>query len=234
MPDWLYKYFGDVIQPLISKKLGRSLDKPTIFSETRGHGCVSSSFWVYPSEATILLHNHHFDPTILYHPQVFLWLPHFFIKKLHCPSCKHSVLEKNSALFPRRIVDVDHCFYIVSWAYYCQNGCKSYFHGWSQSLIKSLPAWLQLTFPAVLSYRSGLSHNVVSQLRVGNQHKMGPTGSHSLLLEMHTLHFNRLQAQYLEAVFKQICGHQNPDSSSGQQNLHNYIANQFPIVLPRS
>jgi hypothetical protein len=69
MPDWLYKYFGDVIQPLISKKSGRSLDKPTIFSETRGHGCVSSSFWVYPSEATILLHNHRFDPTILYHPR---------------------------------------------------------------------------------------------------------------------------------------------------------------------
>jgi len=66
----------------------------------------------------------------------------------------------------------------------------------------------------------------VSQLRVGNQHKMGPTGSHSLLLEMHTCVSNRLQAQYLEAVFEQIRGHQTSDSSS--QNIHNYIANQFP------
>jgi hypothetical protein len=114
-----HKYFGDVIQPLISKKSGRSLEKSTIFSETWGHACILSSFWVYLSEATILLHNHHFYPTILYHPQVFLWLPHFFVEKLHCPSCKCSVLEKN-ALVPHRIVNMDHCFYIISWAYYCQ------------------------------------------------------------------------------------------------------------------
>ena len=57
---------------------------------------------------------------------------------------------------------------------------------------------------------------------------MGPTGSHSLLLEMHTLRFNRLQTQYLEAVFEQIRGHQTSDSSSQQQNLHSYIADQFP------
>ena len=113
MPDWLYKYFGDVIQPLISKKSGRSLQKPAIFSDIRGHACISSSFWVYPSEATILLHNHHFDPTILYCPRVFLWLPHFFVEKLHCPSCKHSVLEKNGALVPRRIVDIDHFLYRI-------------------------------------------------------------------------------------------------------------------------
>jgi len=57
---------------------------------------------------------------------------------------------------------------------------------------------------------------------------MGSTGSQSLLLEMHTLCFNRLQTQYLEAVFEQIHGHQTSDSSSQQQNLHSYIANQFP------
>ena len=57
---------------------------------------------------------------------------------------------------------------------------------------------------------------------------MGPTGSRSLLLEMHTLRFNRLQAQYLEAVFEQIRGHQTSDSSSQPQSIHNYIASQFP------
>jgi hypothetical protein len=46
----------------------------------------------------------------------------------------------------------------------------------------------------------------MSQLHVGNQHKMGPTGVHSLLLEMHTLHFNILQAQYAEALFEQVRG----------------------------
>ena len=73
-------------------------------------------------------------------------------------------------------------------------------------MLDSLPPWLHLSFPAILSHKSGLSQNVMSQLRVGNQHKMGPTGVHSLLLEMHTLHFNILQAQYAEALFEQVCG----------------------------
>jgi hypothetical protein len=70
--------------------------------------------------------------------------------------------------------------------------------------LNSLPAWLHLSFPAVLSRKSGLSRNVISQLRVGNQHKMGPTGVRSLLLEMHTMRFNILQVQYMEALFEQV------------------------------
>jgi hypothetical protein len=46
----------------------------------------------------------------------------------------------------------------------------------------------------------------MSQLHVGNQHKIGPTGVHSFLLEIHTLHFNILQAQYAETLFEQVCG----------------------------
>jgi hypothetical protein len=42
------------------------------------------------------------------------------------------------------------------------------------------------------------------------------------------MRFNRLQAQYLEAIFEQIRGHQTSNSSSQHQNLHNYIADQFP------
>jgi len=56
MPDWLYKFFGDVIQ-LLSQESGRSLEQPATISETQGHACISSSFWVYLSEATIQLHN---------------------------------------------------------------------------------------------------------------------------------------------------------------------------------
>jgi len=200
MPDWLYKYFGDVIQPLILTKDGSKLAKPAIFGAKT---YAPASFWVHTPEPAFSLSRHHFDPSILYRPRVFLWLPHFFVDALRCPSCR-KVLEKNGALAPRRIIDVDHSYYIVTWAYYCHNGCKSHFHGWSQSLLNSLPAWICLSFPAVLSRKSGLSCNVISQLRVGNQHKMGPTGVRSLLLEMHTMRFNILQAQYMEALFEQV------------------------------
>ena len=222
MPEWLYKYFGDVIQPLILTKDGSKLAKPATF-DTKTY--VAASFWVQTPEPVFLLSRHHFDPSILYRPRVFLWLPHFFVDTLRCPSCR-KVLEKNGALAPRRIVDIDHSFYIVSWAYYCRNGCKSHFHGWSQSLLNSLPAWLHLSFPAVLSRKSGLSRNVISQLRVGNQHKMGPTGVRSLLLEMHTMRFNILQVQYMEALFEQVRGQQTADVDVLEQNMHMYLVHQ--------
>ena len=204
MPDWLYKYFGDVIGPLILKKTGRNLAKPGVFADTRPYS--PASFWIYPPEPAISLSLHRFDPPIFYRPRVFLWLPHFFVTTLCCPHCSKP-LEKNGALSPRRIIDVEDAFYIVAWAYYCRNGCKSHFHGWSRTLLDSLPAWLHLSFPATLSRKSGLSRNVMSQLRVGNQHKMGPTGVRSQLFEMHTLHFNILQAQYVEALFEQVRCH---------------------------
>ena len=52
---------------------------------------------------------------------------------------------KNGALVPHHVIDIDHSFYIVTWADYCQNGCKSHFHGWSQLLLNSLPALLCLS-----------------------------------------------------------------------------------------
>ena len=73
----------------------------------------------------------------------------------------------------------------------------------SQAILTSLPLYLQLAFPAVLSQKGGLLCNVLTQLQVSNQHKMGPQGVHSLLLEMHTLCYSRLLLQYLEAIFEQ-------------------------------
>jgi hypothetical protein len=224
MPTWLYVYFRDVIQPLILQKSGRSLSKPAVFSNTKAY--IPASFWIYPPEAAITLYLHRFDPPALYCPRVFLWLPHFFVKSLRCPNCT-SILEKNGALSPRRITDVEDSFYIVTWAYYCRKGCKSHFHGWSRKLLDSLPPWLRLSFPAILSHKGGLSRNVMSQLRVGNQHKMGPTGVRSLLLEMHTLHFNILQAQYAEALFEQVRG-RAADAENVQSNLHAYLVEHVP------
>ena len=224
MPDWLYKYFRDTIGPVIKQKDGRSLAAPPSFTD-RLH--ASSSFWIHPPEPAIILSHHRFDPPVLYRPRVFLWLPHFFVSTLLCPSCRKP-LEKNGALAPHRVTDVDDAFYIITWGYYCRKGCQSYFHGWSKRLLESLPAYLRLAFPAILSRKGGLSRNVISQLRVGNQHKMGPSGVRSLLFEMHTLRFNILQAQYVEAVFDVVRGHQLADSGSTQSSLHSYMSTHFP------
>jgi hypothetical protein len=215
MPDWLYHYFGETVRPLIHSRNGRHLVKPPLFTESRNY--APASFWIYPPEPVIMLSSHKFDPQTLYCPRIFLWLPHFYVTELRCLKCS-GLLEKNGALAPHQITDVEDNFYIVTWAYYCQKGCWSHFHGWSEKLLSTLPAYIRLAFPAILSYNGGLSHQVITQLQVGNQHKMGPNGVHALLCEMHTLHFNVLHAQYLEALFDLVHGHQAADMI--QTTLH--------------
>ena len=78
MPNWLYAYFRDTIEPMIKKKNGRSLVQPPSFTDAKSH--APSSFWIYPPEPALVLRRQKFDPTILYLPRVFLWLPHFLVK----------------------------------------------------------------------------------------------------------------------------------------------------------
>ncbi|KAJ7189729.1 hypothetical protein GGX14DRAFT_580474 [Mycena pura] len=221
MANWLYRYFNKTIRPMITQKDNRGrLIRPPTFTGT------SPSFWIHPPEPTFALSQYSFDPITIYRPRIFLWLPHFFVDKLFCPNCGNN-LEKNGALTPRRIVDTDSNFYIVSWAYYCRSGCKGHFHGWSQRLFSSLPRYLQLAFPAILSQKSGVSQNVMNQLRVGNQHKMGPSGVRSLLLESHTLRFGLLQAQYLEAVFEMVRGRQIDLTGQLQSKLDAFLTEKI-------
>jgi len=227
MPDWLYTYFGEVIKPLITAKEDRRLSMPPTFAARDTVAQSSPSFWIHPPEPAILLSRRQFGPTALYRPRIFLWLPHFLVEKLYCPKCKTNVLEKNGALPPRRIFDMQDCFYLIAWGYYCRKGCQLHFTGWGHAILESLPPYLRLAFPAILSYRSGLSHNVMAQLRVGNQHKMGPSGIHSLLTEMHTLHFNRLHLQYLEAIFE-VISQREANGKDSQETLHAYISTKFP------
>jgi hypothetical protein len=229
MPDWLYRYFGETIKPLITAKDAndsRRLAPPLSFTEDKPH--APATMWIHPPDAVFHLSrtSTQLDPTTLYRPLVFLWLPHFFVAQLHCPNCKTGVLQKNGALCPRRIVDVHDNFYLVSWAYYCRDGCRHHYAGWSTEILESLPHYLRLAFPAILSYKGGLSRNVMIQLRVGNQHKMGPRGMRALLIEMHTMRFNVLQLQYLEAVFERISGQELGGAT--QSTLHSFMSATTP------
>lgn len=222
MPGWLYKFFGETISPLIHRKEGQRYAKPDIFSESTTP-YSPSSFWVRPPEPVVSLSLHIFDPPMLYQPRVFLWLPHFFVTALRCPNCINGILEKNGAVTPRRITDDDDCYYIVTWRYYCRKGCKSTFHGWNKRILNSLPPYLRLAFPAVLSRKGGVSKSVITQLRISNQHKMGPSGVRALLFERHTLRFNTLQLQYAESIFELVRGHQMEVNRS-QTTLHSYFS----------
>jgi hypothetical protein len=225
MPRWLYRFFIDAVGPLIFSKEGRNLARPPFFSDQQH---VLGSLWMHPPEPIMSLHRHRFKPELLYRPRIFFWLPHFFVDIMHCPNCRTGVLEKNGACPPRRIIDVESLFWIVTWSYYCRNGCQTHFRGWHPAILNSLPPYLRLAFPAILSRKSGLSLGVINQLRVGNQHKMGPSGVRSLLLEMHTRKFNTLYAQYLEAIYEVVRGRQEAQSQNSQATLHSFMPTSFP------
>ena len=57
---------------------------------------------------------------------------------------------------------------------------------------------------------------------------MGPSGVHSLLLELHTRRFNVLQAQYLEAVYELVRGYQDRPKEKSQTSLHAYMDVHIP------
>jgi hypothetical protein len=58
---------------------------------------------------------------------------------------------------------------------------------------------------------------------------MGPSGVRSLLLELHTLRFNTLQTQYLEAVFEVVCGQESEaETTTSKNTLHAYLNFQIP------
>ncbi|KAJ2922273.1 hypothetical protein H1R20_g14824, partial [Candolleomyces eurysporus] len=207
MSGWLYKYFGTIIKPILYQKNGKNRAAPQSFDENVLH--APASLWIYPPDPIFSLSRHRFDPTLLFRPRVFLWLPHFHVEELVCPYCKSCKLEKNGPAPPRRIVDFTDHFYIVTWQYYCRSGCRSYV--------------------AVLSLKGGLSREVITTLRVANQHKMGPSGVRALLLENHTLRFNRIQNQYLEAALEVVRGKESMKSQQSiQSTLHSYIGTIIP------
>ena len=72
----------------------------------------------------------------------------------------------------------------------------------------------------------------ITQLHVGNQHKMWPSGVRSLLLEMHTLRFSVLQARYLEAVFE--LAQQSDGSNQMQTSIHAYMKSSVILRLQRT
>ncbi|KAJ3508637.1 hypothetical protein NMY22_g16549 [Coprinellus aureogranulatus] len=222
MSDWLYAFFGSTVKSVLRgrKKTGKFLSRPYSFEGNKTWS--PASMWLHPPDPCFALSKHNFNVTALMRPRIFLWLPHFFVEVV-CPRCSGK-LEKNGPTPPRRIIDIEDHFYIISWQYYCRDGCRSYFSGWSQLLLDSIARYMPLSFPAVLSRKGGVSNQVATLLRVGNQHKMGPAGIRKLLIELHTLRYNRIFLQYQEAALELVMNQETEPDGSEQTTIHAYMA----------
>ncbi|KAG6848519.1 hypothetical protein H0H93_016335 [Arthromyces matolae] len=103
--------------------------------------------------------------------------------------------------YPRRVVDLEECIFIVGYRYVCPNTeCRKTFLSWSPALISALPRSLAVHFTHHLTHRSGLSDRVVSLMRSCFQRGVGPGPFAEMIQTQHIRHYEQLHLQYLETI----------------------------------
>ncbi|KAI9358475.1 hypothetical protein BD770DRAFT_73423 [Pilaira anomala] len=137
----------------------------------------------------------------LYRPRVFLRIPHLLInnglESLRCPrtDCNKKLETKgyNKKPHARRIVNLFSCFYLMSMRYrFSSSKCGASFNAHDSENVEQLPFELQVEFPAVLSYRGGISKKVADLLRPCLQKSVGPERFQKILRELHVLQNGRI------------------------------------------
>ncbi|KAG2206553.1 hypothetical protein INT47_008570 [Mucor saturninus] len=159
----------------------------------------NGTFWAHRKNPYFILDSNNKDQGYLYTPRVFLYLPHYLVRDLTCPTCEAKIGVKgfNKKPIARRIIDLNDCFYLMTTRYKCRKkDVKHTFDGCNPALIRQLPLHLQAEFPVVLSHRSGLSKMLFKLMRPLFQHGIGPHRMSKVLRVMHTEKYDELQLQY--------------------------------------
>ncbi|KAJ7689413.1 hypothetical protein B0H17DRAFT_907426, partial [Mycena rosella] len=141
----------------------------------------------------------------------FLWDPAVLLlpARIACPICGSGLSRCGAVPRPRRVVDLNQCFYIIGWRYHCpdcihpKSGKKTItFRSWDSRIIKKLPRALAAAFPAMLTYRSGISESLFMFMRSCFQSGMGSKQFSDALRVRHLEHYDKLQISYLATLVK--------------------------------
>ncbi|KAJ6473082.1 hypothetical protein C8R45DRAFT_776206, partial [Mycena sanguinolenta] len=180
--------------------------------ENLGHSryYAAGTFWV-PRKATwFSLGGSNVKPTDLFAPDFFLWDPLSLLGKnfrLSCPECAHYLTRGGVVSRPRRVVDIDSCFWLIGYTYACQKtnsgGCGACFRSWDQRILKRLSPSLAGEFPAHLTWCSGLSTRAFGVVRSCFQHGMGAEEVADLFRMQHLRRYDELHLRYLRTKVKQ-------------------------------
>ncbi|KAI7887063.1 uncharacterized protein EV154DRAFT_485029 [Mucor mucedo] len=164
----------------------------------------NGTFWIEPMMTFFALQSKK-EINYLYRPRVFLWIPHLLLNKglgrLRCTknNCNKKLETKgyNKKPHARRIVDMFRC---------CDSKCGASYNAHDPEIIEQLPLELQVEFPAVLSHRGGISKVIADLLRPCIQNSVGPERFQKILRELHVLHHDRIELQYLLSEYKKRNG----------------------------
>ena len=175
-------------------------------------------FWIVPDDPSSVLRQSLAkglvpSPDMFYHTKIFIFDPSIMYPEvpLCCPACHgHDISVKGWVDKPRRIVDVDECYYLFSRRMHCKSKkCNTYFTATDSTALSLLPTFVTAAFPCRLTKRSGVSTQVVQLLNMGADSGMGPQAVWRLLRENHTLKFQTRELLYYNIVKYYL--HSNPN-----------------------
>ncbi|KAJ7220545.1 hypothetical protein GGX14DRAFT_559337 [Mycena pura] len=173
----------------------------------------NGSFWIRGKALRFLLGNKlNLKPEDTFTCDFFLWDPLSILTtsfRLPCPNpdCHgHHLTREGVVDRPRRVVDLDCCFYLIGYSYGCRGagGCGKRFRSWDQRILDRLPPDITAEFPAHLTWRSGLSTRAFGVVRSCFQHGMGSAEVSDLFRMQHLHRYDEMRLQYLRRKFTQM------------------------------
>ncbi|KAG6817426.1 hypothetical protein H0H93_007293, partial [Arthromyces matolae] len=200
LPQWFQELFNHVVSEL-------NADRRGLHGRSRHY--LSQRFWLPRESVWFHLQKQNVKPTDLFVPNFFIWDPHDLVGTtgISCPNCNRALTRDGILNYPRRVVDVDSCFWLVGYVYACRKisgGCGSKFRSWNPKILAKLPRQLAAEFPAYLSWRSGISWRAFGIVRSCIQYGMGTNQIAEMFRMQHVRSYDELRLQYLHTKISRI------------------------------
>jgi len=184
----------------------------------------SGQFWIYPQHPYFAMSKAEkipdgLNPTSLYHPSVFLWLPHLLdTRPITCPNAKcrwhsdqaHPMTIKgwNDDPVARRVVGLDQNYYIMTMRIQCRarsdqpalGGCGKSYNLYDPLVLEQFDSRLVASFPAFLTHRSGIDKTFMTLIRAGMSHRVSASAWSAILRELHVREHDLCELQYLHTI----------------------------------
>ncbi|KAF7323784.1 3'-5' exonuclease domain-containing protein [Mycena kentingensis (nom. inval.)] len=200
-PDW----FMTLLSPILADL------RQALKSRGRSRQYESGTFWIRAKSPWFMLNKANLKPVHTFACDFFVWDPLSILGtsyRLRCPTpgCTHHLTREGVVERPRRVVDLDRCFWLIGYVYGCRavGGCGLRFRSWDPDVMDALPAELASEFPAILTWRSALSKHAFGVVRSCFQHGMGSAQVSDLIRMQHLRRYDELRLLYLQLKLKEM------------------------------
>ena len=189
----------------------------------------NGSFWIHPPQPFFALKKSMesvdgLNPSSIYYPAVFLWLPNLLDKKnkIMCPNPECGCYKKganpmtikcwNDNPIARQVVGLDQNYYVMTQRIQCRKhggfGCGKSYNLYDPLILDQLDPGLVAEFPAFLTHRSGIDKTLMTLVRAGIAHRLSSSAWSKVLRELHIREHDLREIKYLYAIKREQKNHE--------------------------